>query len=187
MAFDEIKHPRDRYGKFTDKPTTEQKTRDAVRKFSDTPQKDLDALGVGEKKKMTPAEKIASVHIDFNRDNVLPELNEDDLKKVGAMDNKPVLLKKRVIDRNAIVHSDLSNEDFQSIVAHALYEPSEVFSANENKPYFHFAKVIEMSSKEKSEIGIVLLDVDETKDNFEIVHAHFVRERSFRSMQKRQK
>lgn len=41
MAFDETKHPRDRYGKFTDKPTTEQKTRDAVRKFSDTPQKDL--------------------------------------------------------------------------------------------------------------------------------------------------
>ena len=51
MAFDETKHPRDRYGKFTDKPTTEQKTRDAVRKFSDTPQKDLAALGVGEKKR----------------------------------------------------------------------------------------------------------------------------------------
>lgn len=51
MAFDETKHPRDRYGKFTDKPTAEQKTRDAVRKFSDTPQEDLAALGVGEKKR----------------------------------------------------------------------------------------------------------------------------------------
>lgn len=75
---------RHRYGKFTDKPTTEQKTRDAVCKFSDTPQKDMAALGVGEKKKMAPAEKIASVHIDFNRDNVLPELNEDTLEKMGA-------------------------------------------------------------------------------------------------------
>lgn len=65
MAFDETKHPRDRYGKFTDKPTTEQKTRDAVRKFSDTPQKDLAALGVGEKRQIAedraPAEDISAL------------------------------------------------------------------------------------------------------------------------------
>ena len=56
---------------------------------------------------MTPAEKIASVHIDFTKDNVLPELNNEDLTKVGSKINKPVLLKKNVIDRNAAEHSDL--------------------------------------------------------------------------------
>ena len=65
MAFDETKHPRDRYGKFTDKPTAEQKTRDAVRKFSDTPQEDLAALGVGKKRQFAeesePAEDISGL------------------------------------------------------------------------------------------------------------------------------
>lgn len=37
------------------------------------------ALGVGEKKKMASAEKIAGVHIDFDRDNILFELNKEDL------------------------------------------------------------------------------------------------------------
>ncbi len=123
---------------------------------------------------MTPAEKIASVHIDFDRDNLLPELNEEDLEKVGVDKNKPVLLKKSVIDRNEGEHDDLTRDDFQSIIGQALYSPSEVFPANKNKPYFHFAKIIEENSKGKPEYGLVILDVDEKKDNFEIVHAHFV-------------
>lgn len=65
MAFDETKHPRDRYGKFMDKTTAEQKTRDAVRKFSDTPQEDLAALGVEEKRQIAedsePAEDISGL------------------------------------------------------------------------------------------------------------------------------
>lgn len=123
---------------------------------------------------MTPAEKIASVHIDFDRDNILPELNEKDLSKIGVSSNKPVLLKKEIIDRNSIQHSDLTNEDFQTIISHALYAPSEIFLANDTKPYYHFAKVIEVTSKIKPKMGLVLLDVDEKKDDFEIVHAHFM-------------
>lgn len=138
------------------------------------------------KKEMSPAEKIASVHIDFDRDNILPELNESELKKVGAKTSKPVLLKKSIIDRNKEEHGDLTDTDFEHIVANALYEPSEVFSANKEKPYYHFAKVIEINSKGKPEIGLVLLDVNEQKDNFEIVHSLFMRERSFKSLKKRQ-
>lgn len=76
------------------------------------PLEDMGALGVGEKKKMTPAEKIASVHIDFDRDNILPELNEEDLPKIYVETNKPVLLKKSIIDRNAVEHADLSDSEF---------------------------------------------------------------------------
>lgn len=42
--------------------------------------------------KMTPAEKIASVHIDFSKDNILPELNESELEKVGVDEYGVVLL-----------------------------------------------------------------------------------------------
>ena len=49
---------------------------------------------------------------------------------------------------------------------------------------FAIAKVIEITSKGKSEIGLVLLDVDENKDNFEIVHAHFVNATGFRQVKK---
>jgi len=35
-------------------------------------------------KKKTPAEKIASVNIEAGKDNILPELNECDLSKIGA-------------------------------------------------------------------------------------------------------
>lgn len=161
--FDEKKHPRDSDGKFTDKNGGEQ---------GYNSKDDLGAIKSA-KKKMTPAQKIASVHIDFTKDNLLPELNEEDLQKVGSKINKPVLLKKSIIDRNAEEHSDLTDEDFQSIISNALYSPSEVFSANAEKPYYHFAKVIEINSKGKPEIGLALLDVDENKDNFEIVHAQF--------------
>ncbi|MDE6474778.1 MAG: hypothetical protein K2L70_06735 [Clostridia bacterium] len=125
-------------------------------------------------KKMTPTEKIASVHIDFDNDNILPKLDENSLKIMGVEKSKPVLLKKSTIDRNFQEHDDLTKEDFQSIIAQALYEPSEVFPANAEKPYWHFAKVIKETSKGHSKIGLALLDIDINKENFEVAHAHFV-------------
>ncbi len=125
-------------------------------------------------KKKTLEEKIVSVHIDFDKDNILPELNDSELEKVGARESKPILLKKSVIERNRVEHGDLTDKDFEQVVTNALYAPSEVFKANKTKPYYHFAKVIEINSKGKPEIGLALLDVDDKKDNFEIVHAHFV-------------
>lgn len=157
-------------GRFVSKGEQEAKREEAEKIYNS----DSSVTASSEKKKKTPAEKIASVHIDFSRDNILPELNEEDLKKVGVKENKPVLLKKDIIDRNFIQHSDLTNEDFQTIIAHALYAPSEIFLANDAKPYYHFAKVIEVTSKNKPKMGLVLLDVDDKKYKFEIVHAHFM-------------
>ena len=114
--FDERKHPRDADGKFTDGNggnDRADKLATAVKKYSDTPKEDLESMGV--RKKKTAAEKIASVHIDFDKDNILPELNEEDLEKVGAKSNKPVLLKKSIIDRNKLLHDDLTDSDFEKI------------------------------------------------------------------------
>ena len=187
--FDESKHPRDEMGKFTDGaggthiPTEAELQR--LREMGVDEQKgQLQKDRPKEECRKTPAEKIASVHIDFDRDNVLPELNEEDLQKIGVDKNKPVLLKKFIIDRNEIRHPDITKDDVINIIANALYAPSEIFHGKSEKPYYHFAKVIEITSKGKSEIGLVLLDVDENKDNFEIVHAHFVNATGFRQVKK---
>lgn len=136
------------------------------------------------KKKMTPAEKIASVHIDFDKDNILPELNDEDLEKVGSKVNKPVLLKKGVIDRNAKRHID-AMPDTELILKNALYAPSEVFKGNKDKPYYTFVKAMKISNRNGlDEYGIVLLDVDEKKDDFEIVHWHWVNEDNINKLKK---
>lgn len=169
----ESDHPRDGDGKFTDKQAKFDKQQAEKDKIASKFEEKDDKAGV-HRQKMSPAEKIASVKIDFWKDNILPELNDGDLVKIGVATNKPVLLKKSIIDRNAHEHPDLTQKDFETIIAQALYAPSEIFRANEKKPYYHFAKVIEVNSKGKPEIGLALLDVDDSKDYFEVVHAHFV-------------
>lgn len=139
------------------------------------------------KKKMTPAEKIASVHIDFDRDNILPELNENALKQMGAETSKKVLLKKSVIEKNRRDHVDISDKDMATIIAHALYdEESDIFRANPNNPnYYHFASFYDFERNGKRHKGVALLDIDDRKENFEIVHAHLMRERSLTTAKKK--
>ena len=115
--FNEEEHPRDNNGKFTDKNGG---------KKGYNSQNDLNSIKRVAKKKISPAEKIASVHIDFDKDNILPELNDGDLEKVGSKVNKPVLLKKGVIDRNEKRHTDVM-PDTELVLKSALYSPSEVF------------------------------------------------------------
>lgn len=126
-------------------------------------------------KKMTPAEKIASVHIDFTKDNVLPELNEDTLEKLGEEKNRQVLLKSSTIKRNLGKHIDVPENVMQDIIAEALYNPIDVFPANPKNPnYYHMASFVEIKGKNGLKMGLVLLDVDKNKDYFDIGHAYFV-------------
>jgi len=201
VYFDESKHPRDKNGRFTDNVGSDYaaEVNERIRwakdngielplnadgSLDDVRLQKLYAESKSERK-MTPAEKIASVHIDFEKDNILPELNAAELQKIGASKNKPVLLKKSIIDRNAVEHYDLTNDDVESIIKNALYDSPEVFRAHKDKPYYHFAKVIEINSKEKPEIGLALLDVDDKKDNFEVVHAYFVGNKAFERAKKK--
>ena len=125
-------------------------------------------------KKITPAEKMASVKIDFNKDNILPELNNNELKKIGAKTNKTILVKKETIDRNKQKHSDIAEEDFEKIIKESLYKPIDVYRANEEKPYFHFFNIVTLNSKKKPKAGLVLLEVSEKKEHFEVVHVHCI-------------
>lgn len=199
--FEEEKHPRDGDGKFTDKGgesrvAYRQSVNDRI-KWAKENGVDLPLNADGSvddfklqelyekgntKKKMTPAEKIASVHIDFEKDNVLPELNDDTLVKIGEKNNKNVLLKASSIKRNLGKHIDVSEEALQDIVTEALYNPIDVFPANPNNSnYYHLASFVEIQGKDGLKMGLVLLDIDKNKDYFEIGHAYFVDGRGFKN------
>ena len=170
----------DQNGRFISKEEQEAKIKNAERIYnSDPPVNSKKPI-----KQMTPAEKIASVHIDFDRDNILPELNEEDLSKIGVSSNKPVLLKKSIIERNTQRHND-AMPNTETILTQALYNPSEIFPGKNEKPYYTFVKPLKISNRNgKDEYGIVLLDVSSTKDNFEIVHWHWVNEENLNSIKK---
>lgn len=110
-------------------------------------------------------EKIDSIRIDPDRDNILPNLNPETLEEIGKTD-KPVLLKKNIIDRNELKHSDISLEEAQSLIGEALYKPLKVLKGNAEKDYMNFIGL------DKDKHCVVLLDVTENLDNFEIVHWH---------------
>lgn len=128
--------------------------------------------------------KIASVKIDPSRDNILPELNEAALETMGLTENKKVLVKKFSLERNAREHGDVKPEDYDFIIGNALYDPDKIVKGkNERGTYFTFVKKLRVSKKDGTPVhGVVLLDVDKTKDNFEVIHWHWVREKQLRSI-----
>ncbi len=125
-------------------------------------------------------EKIANIHVDFSKDNHLPRLNPETLKKLGKSD-KPVLLKHDIIEKNRREHPDLSEADYKYIIGKSLYDHDSVLPANKNKrSYFNF-----ISRIGENKNTVVLLEMSETKNNYEIVNLHFLKDRQRRQKEKR--
>ena len=115
--------------------------------------------------------KINSIKIDFDRDNTLPGLNEEDLIKLGKED-KPVLLKKVIIDRNLLHHPEVPKSEYNFLIGQALYNyPTIIPGYKEN--YIHF--VCKISDRANS---LVLLEMSESKDNYEIVHLFRIKDKN---------
>lgn len=156
-AWEESKHPRDKDGKFSE-------------------------TGGNKNMKEISKEKIDSVRIDFSKDNYLPELNEEDLAELGKP-KKPILVSKRMLDRNKKEHPELSEEEYSYMIAKALYDPDFVFPANPEKTnYYHFISNI----GDKHHSGVVL-ELSDKKENYETVHLHKLRNKSLRTLLKRKK
>lgn len=167
--FDEKEHPRDEEGKFTEAGGETQYRQN-------TPYEEI--TGSGEK--LSPEEKIASVHIDFTRDNLLPELNEESLAEMGLQKNKKVLVKASIIERNSVHHPDVKPEDAARLIGQTLYAPDDIFPGKSGTgKYFSFVKFIEYSDRDgKPRFGVVLLDINEHNDHFEIVHWHWTKRKN---------
>jgi len=116
--------------------------------------------------------KIDSIVIDFERDNILPELNKEDLEKLGK-ESKPVILKKVIIDKNINNHPDIKPKEYKIIIGKSLYRPELIIPGHGEKPYFNFVSRIG-----KNKNTIVLLELSETKEGYEIVNLHWARDKS---------
>ena len=96
------------------------------------------------------------------------------------MEDKPVLLKKSVIDKNLAHHPEVSREDYNKIVGQSLYNPDIVVPGHEDKPYFNFVSRVGVNKN-----TVVLLEMSENNDNFEIVNLHWLRDRQRRQKEKK--
>lgn len=130
----------------------------------------------GKSQKVDIEEKIKSVKIDFNKDNILPELNSEDLEELGV-ESKPVRLKKNIIDLNKYRHPDISSEEAVSLIAQALYSPEYIVPGKREGAY-HF-----ISQSDGKDSPLVLLDIEQNEDGyFDIVHFFKVRERGKKAL-----
>lgn len=128
------------------------------------------------------------IHIDFDKDNILPKLDDMTVKKLGAKESKEVLLKSSVIKRNLGKHFDVSDETMQNIIVETLYNPIDIFPANPDNPnYYHLASFVEVEDKDGLKMGLVLLDIDISKDYFEIGHVYYVNGEGFEKSQNKAK
>ena len=122
--------------------------------------------------------KIDSIKIDFSKDNILPKLNKEDLESIDAED-KPVLLKKNVIEINELSHSDINRDEYNKLIGKALYDSDKILQDSKKDNYFHF-----IGSDEKTNIT-VLLEVSIGKDYLEIVHCHKMRNKSRKRLERK--
>ena len=119
-------------------------------------------------------DKVNSVKIEKDKNNVLPELNQESLDKMGTKNNKKVLVKANIVQRNSERHKDVIF-DTNKILGEVLYSPEDIFKGNKEKPYFTFYKPMRLSKKDGSQMyGLVLLDIDDKKEYFEVVHWHWI-------------
>ncbi len=115
-------------------------------------------------------EKIDSLkNIDFSKDNKLPNLNKDTLEQYGFED-KPVVLKKNIIEKNKVNHPDITDDMAREIIGNSLYKPEVVLKANKEKPAYH--NFITRLKDDKN--SIVLLELSDAKENYEIVNYHYI-------------
>ena len=127
--------------------------------------------------------KIDSLNsIDFSKDNKLPNLNQDTLEEYGFED-KPVLLKKEVIDKNKRDHSDIDETLSKRIIGNGLYRPEAILKGNKNKPdYYNF-----ISRTDDNHSDIVLVELSDEKENYEIINYHIIKNRQRKQKERRDK
>lgn len=66
------------------------------------------------------------------------------------------------------------------LTATALYNADAIIPGNAEKPYYNF--IARVSDKKSS---VVLLEVADNKDNFEIVHLHWAKDKQRRTLERK--
>ncbi len=111
----------------------------------------------------------------------LPKIPQNVDNAIGG-DGKPVVIKKNILEKNSRDHSDLTPEQSREILFSALYNPS-LYGQNRKTTKPHNWVVISTKNTEGKN-RLVLLEVNNTKDNVEIVHWHYVRDKALETIKR---
>lgn len=165
--FKEEEHPRDEDGKFA-KGTQSEKESEESRKEENN-NEDL-SEEEKQKKDKEIQEKIEKLkEIDWTKDNTLPNFPKSFLDEYG-LEDKPILLKKNIIEKNKLNHPDITEEEAIRIIGNALYKPETILKANPNKPTYHNF----ISRTDDKHSDIVLLELSDEKENYEVINYHII-------------
>ena len=133
-------------------------------------------------------EKVGSVDElrdeDFTSPSRSVELPELDARVADAIGTggKPVVIKKNIFERNAKAHGDLTPADSRDILKAALYTPTLYGQNQKTKRPYNW--VLIKTRDTEGENRVVLLEVNENKDNVEIVHWHYVRDNALETIKR---
>lgn len=110
---------------------------------------------------------------------LLPPLPYQTLSLMGRTP-KPVLLKKNILEKNRKHHSELTAEDSRKILDSALYHSELVGQTQPDKRPNYWVSVKLKTNKN----AVVVLEIAENKDNYEIVGWRFSNDKGLKELQK---
>lgn len=96
------------------------------------------------------------------RDYTLPSISADTAAQLGV-ENKPVLLKKNIIEKNKTHHPELKMEEYNEILANTLYHSDYILQVQKQAKPNYFTFVKEDGRK------VTVLEMNTNKENFEVV------------------
>lgn len=170
-------------------PATEQPAApEALTENAETPQKtdrQGNPLNEDGTLRIEPVASVADLtDEDFTaptRNVQLPQIPANVDAAIGA-NGKPVVIKRNIFARNAKKHSDLKAEESRDILNAALYSP-DLYGQNKKaeRPYNW---VVINTKDSQGDNRLVVLEVNDTKDNIEVVHWHFIDQRGLEKIKK---
>lgn len=115
------------------------------------------------------------------RSIVLPEIPQTVDEAIGA-NGKPVIIKKNIFMRNSQTHPEVTPQQAREILSSALYRP-DLYGQNQktSRPY----NWIVINTKDSAgQNRLVVLEVNENKDNVEIIHWYNARNSSIEQIKR---
>ena len=120
---------------------------------------------------------------DFNnptRHVVLPSLTQEAIEKIGT-DNRLIMIKKSVFDKNRKHHNELTPDDSRKVLNAALTSADLIINDKpSNKPNYWI-----VVNLDKNENAVLNVDIDSAKQFIEVVGWRKVRDRSIEQIKNR--
>lgn len=120
---------------------------------------------------------------DFNnptRNVLLPSLTQEAMEKIGT-DDRLVMIKKSVFEKNRKHHNELSPDDSRKVLNAALNDADLIINDKpSNKPNYWI-----VVNLDKDENAVLNVDIDPTKHFIEVVGWRKVRDRSIEQIKNR--